>query len=72
MNLEEFSKLAGVEVTTCDPEWGGSYGYKTLDSPDCVFCGFKTKKDALTNWVLDTFGINCGKALLELLKKGKT
>lgn len=67
MNLDKFCTEAGVEVFECGSGWGGRYGYKTTDSPNCSTNGFKTKRAAKISWIYDTFGENTSKALLKLL-----
>lgn len=68
MTLEEFAKRAGVTVHSCDPEWGGKFGYKTTEHPNCRFNGYRSEKAAIDGWLKDKFGNDTAKALLALLK----
>jgi hypothetical protein len=68
VNLEQFAKSAGVELTDCAPEWGGRIGYKTKDTPNCTTCGFRTADAAYKGWLEDTFGKHTAKAVIKLLK----
>lgn len=66
--LEDFAKAAGVSIVDCGEGWGGRIGYKTEDSPNCTFAGFRTTNAAYTAWAEGTFGKKATKALLKLLK----
>jgi hypothetical protein len=72
MNLKQFADLAGVTVEPCGPGWGGRWGYKTPDAPNCMTCGFKTKQEARTRWISDTFGEHVSLAVLQLLGVGSS
>ena len=71
-DLKWFANQSGVEVFICGPGWGGRYGYRTADYPNCAVCGFRTKCDARKAWVTDTFGDMAAFALLELLSSPST
>jgi hypothetical protein len=72
MTLEEFAKKAGVSVFKCDPDWGGSIGYKCLDYPNSRVCGFRSEAAAYKSWLEDSFGTNTAKAVMTLLKQTKS
>jgi hypothetical protein len=67
MNLRSFANEAGVSVVKCGPGWGGPYGYKTLDFPNGMVCGFKTVREARESWAMETFGDQAAKAVFKLL-----
>ena len=69
MNLKKFCDLAGCVVVLCGPGWGGKYGYSTKDCPQCMTCGFKTKREARKRFVMDTFGDYAGSAVFSLLEE---
>ena len=71
MTLEEFAKSAGVRIVECGPEWGGRIAYKTPDSPNTTWCGFRTERAAYKAWMEGTFGKHAAKAVLKLLKEKK-
>lgn len=71
MNLLKFAKIGGCRVVVCGAGYGGRYGYTTEDAPNCTVCGFKTKKEAREQWVVDTFGNFSGEAVLKLLAETK-
>lgn len=68
MTLEEFAKLAGVELKACDARYGGSIGWTTVDSPSSQVCGFKSNAAAYKSWFLYTFEPQTAKAIRKLLK----
>ena len=68
MTLEEFAKRAGVKIISCDPSWGGRFGYKTDDSQNCSVCGFRSERSALKGWLRDAFGAKTAKAVTKLLE----
>jgi hypothetical protein len=68
MNLEQFAKVAGVEIIECDHEWGGLIGYKQKDHPNCKYCGFNTEQAAYKHWIKSNFGEHTAKAVMKLLK----
>lgn len=68
MTLEEFAKKAGVTIVACDPDWGGTVGYKEKDYPNTTIAGFKTKEEALKSWLRSSFGDSPAKVVLKLLK----
>ena len=73
MTLEQFAKKAGCVVSIYnDPgnsSWYGKYQYHSVDSPNCHFCGYKTKKAAYLEFLKSTYGPTAAKALLSLLKR---
>ena len=71
MTLEEFAKLAGMEIVVCDKECGGTVGYTTTEYPNCTIAGFRTEKAALKSWLKETFGDRAGKAVIKLLKQSE-
>lgn len=67
MTLEEFAELAGVTIIDCDADkWGGAYGYKTKDAPNCSHCGAESPRAALASWLENSFGESAAKALVQL------
>jgi len=68
MNLQQFATEAGVEITTCDPDWGGTIAYMEKDYPDTRVCGFRTENSAYKHWFVSEFGESHAKAILKLLK----
>ena len=71
MTLEEFAKVSGVRVVSCDPSWGGTYAYTTDDNPNATVCGFRTERAALRRWADDSFGDAAGRAVMALLKASR-
>lgn len=71
MTLEDFAKDAGVTLFRCDPEWGGTWGYKSEDYPNTSYCGFRSANAAYKGWAEGTFGKRSTKALLKLFKNVK-
>lgn len=69
MNLKEFAELSGVIVERCDPEWGGTWAYRTKDHPSSAECGYRTEKELYVAWAKETFGKTCYNALKKLLEK---
>jgi len=67
--VRQFAIESGVEVVECGPGWGGRYGFKTEDAPNCTTCGFKTKAAAYEFWMSDTFGKKTAAALKKLLEQ---
>ena len=67
--IKDFAINAGVTVGRCDKEWGGTWSYSCLDSPDCSFCGFRSEQAAYKGWLKDSFGEHTSKAILKLLKE---
>lgn len=65
--LKDFAKLAGVTVLRCGKEWGGTWAYKTADSPDSTIAGYRTEEALYRAWAEDTFGKAATKALAKLL-----
>jgi hypothetical protein len=70
MNLEQFAKKAGVEIIDCGPGWNGKFGYRTKDSPNTSFCGYRTINSTYESWLKDTFGIHTAAAIKKILSKG--
>ena len=68
MNLQEFATEAGVEITTCDKDWGGTIAYTEKDQPNSFVCGFMTENSAYKHWFVSEFGESHAKAILKLLK----
>lgn len=71
MTLEDFAKLAGVEVISCGPEWGGRFAYRMKDHPNSTYCGYRTINAAYKAWLVDSFGGSLSKTVLRLLKENK-
>jgi hypothetical protein len=69
MNIKEFAEDAGVTIGRCEPDWGGTYSYKSEDYPNSTVCGFRSEAAAYKGWMEDSFGKKTTKALLRLLKK---
>ena len=68
MNLKQFAKLAGLEITENNPAYHGrKYAYITRGTPVTKVCGFKTKSAAREHWLKDTFGGKLAKAIKDLL-----
>jgi hypothetical protein len=67
MNIEQFATKAGLTLTTCGKEWGGTIAYQLKDHPNTTYCGFKTKQTAYKHWLKNTFGESAGKAVMSLL-----
>ncbi len=56
MTVKQFAMHAGVTTYRCEPEWGGTWAYKTADAGNVTMAGYKTELDALQNWLNDAFG----------------
>lgn len=72
MNLDEFAKSSGFILIELSSEsdiedWGGKYGYSTWDRNKAPEFGFDTKRKAMEDWMLNTFGLGTSKALIKLL-----
>lgn len=71
-SLRQFANAAGVVVLPNGPGWGGRYGFRTKDDPDCMTCGFKSATAAREEWAKQTFGESAAKALFKLLNHVET
>ena len=69
MNLEQFATEAGVKITSCDKEWGGTVAYTEKDHPKTTVCGFRTKDQAYVHWLISTFGPSTARAVRKLLAR---
>jgi hypothetical protein len=66
--LRKFAAESGVTIVECDASvWGGRYGWKSEDFPNCTTNGFKTKADAYIGWAEETFGPKAAQALFHFL-----
>lgn len=71
MSNDEIIKLAGVEISTCDENFGGKWAYREAGS--CArFCGYKSEKAVLAAIIKSKFGGPLGELCLKLLKKHKS
>jgi hypothetical protein len=73
MTPKEFAMNCGCVVFQMTPEqsqgYGGRWAYRSLDKPNCSWCGFRTEEAAYKGFLEGTFGAHATKALLKLLKK---
>ncbi|QFR57828.1 hypothetical protein CPT_Moby_080 [Stenotrophomonas phage Moby] len=53
MKIVKFAEKAGVKFVRCDPEWGGTWGYKDSPESNVTICGFKDKTEAAESWFND-------------------
>jgi len=71
MTLAEFAQSAGVRITRCEPEWGGTWAYQLLDHPHGTYCGYRSEQACYKAWLENTFGATTAKAILDLLRRAK-
>lgn len=71
MTLNQFAAEAGVSFFRCEPEWGGTWAYRTADYPNSTHCGYKTRRDALRSWMVDAFGERSANALEKIIESSK-
>lgn len=70
MTLKEIADLAGIVIFRCDPNWGGTYGYRSAEDPHCSVCGYKTEDRLIKAYISQHFGDEpLGKLCLKLLLK---
>ena len=70
MNLKQFAQLAGVEITSCNPDdgWNGPIGWTTKDSPNIQYCGFQSEDAAYEDWLERQFDKRLSIAIRQLLQ----
>lgn len=71
MTIEDFAKKAGVVIVSCEPHWGGKFGWKSSIDSNVTNCGFKTEQAAYKNWFYDKFGKECANLVVKLMKNKK-
>ncbi len=67
MTLKDFAEAAGVVVFRCDKDWGGTWGYTTIDNPRSSICGYRSEAALYRGWAEETFGKSAFKAIAKLL-----
>ena len=72
MTDQEITALMDIEIFRCDPEWGGTWAYKTVGE-NCSICGFKSKKQLINRVLRDRVGgDSLGRLMMKLLRKHQT
>jgi len=69
ISIQTFAKDAGVVVSRCDKEWGGTWQYQESSYPDSTICGFRTETELYNSWAKETFGEKAFKTLQKLIRK---
>ena len=71
MTLAEFAQSAGVRITRCEPEWGGTWAYRMADAPYVAYCGYRSEQACYKAWLENTFGKSTAKAIMDLLRRAQ-